>query len=541
MSTDLARGREAFRQREWDDAFSCLQRADEVAPLSVEDRERLSEAAYLLGRDDDYLAALERLLQDHLAAGNAEAAARAAFWSGLKLIFRGEAGRATGQFARARRLLEHRDCVEQGYLRLVTVEERFASGDHHAARDAAVEAAAIGERFGDRDLVACARQLQGTALLLAGRIETGLPLLDEAMAAVIAGELSPIVTGLIYCNVIEVCGRVHEHARAREWTAALAAWCERQPKLIAFTTACLVHRAEVLCLQGAWPDAIAEARRACERVSSGTERKPPAAAFYQQAEVHRLRGDFFAAEEAYQLASRGGWDPQPGLALLRLAEGREHAATAAIRRALATTTEPLARVRLLPAAVEILAEAGADEDAAAACADLDAIAARFSTPMLAAMAAEARGTLALAAGRPEAALAPLGEAHAHWQRMDAPYLTARVRLRLGLAARALGDEEGARLELDAARTVFARLGAASDLARVDRLIARPPTPPAGALTRRELQVLRLVATGRTNRAIAAALDLSERTVERHLSNIFTKLDVSTRAAATAHAYRHRLV
>lgn len=542
-STHLARGREAHERRDWDTAFTCLLRADEAAPLAVADRERLAEAAYLVGRDDEYLAALERLQQDHLAAGNAEAAARCSFWSGLKLMFRGDAGQATGQFARARRLVEQRDSVEHGYLGLVTFEERLAAGDQQGAHDSAAEAAAIGERFGDPDLVACARHLQGKALLLAGRVEAGLPLLDEAMVAVTAGELSPIVTGLVYCNVIDVCQQVYEQARAREWTEALAAWCGRQPTLIAFTTTCLVHRAELFRLQGAWPDAIAEARRACERSSSGAERKAPAAAFYQQGEVHRLRGEFEEAEEAYEQASRGGWDPQPGFALLRLAEGRGDQAAAAIRRVLGAVTRPLARARLLPAAVEILTEAGAVEDAEAACGELESIAARFHTPVLAALAAEARGTLALATGQPEDALAPLGEARAHWQQMVAPYMTARVRVRLGLASRALGDEDGTRLELNAARSAFEQLGAAPDVARVDRLADARPSGPraAGTLTRRELQVLRLVATGQTNKAIAAELKLSERTVERHLSNIFTKLDVSSRAAATAHAYQHHLV
>lgn len=539
MAADyLERGRDASRCHEWQAAFDWLTRADEEESLGVEDLERLAEAAYLLGRDEDYLGCMERVHHAYLAAGDEAAAARCAFWTGLKQLFRGEPGRATGQFARARRLVESRDCVERGYLLLATFEQRLAEGDNVGARDAAAQAVAIGERFGDADLVACARQLQGKALLLAGRVENGLPLLDEAMLAVTAGELSPIMTGLIYCNVIAVCQQVYVLGRAGEWTAALAAWCERQPQLIAFTSTCRVHRAEVLQLHGAWPEAIAEARRACERAGEG--RKAPAAAFYQQAEVHRLRGEFDAAEQAYGLASRGGHDPQPGLALLRLAQGRTGAAAAAIRRALAATTAPLPRARLLPACVEILIEEGAADEAAAACDELGRIALGFDSTALDAMAAQARGTLALARGAAADALAPLRRAWQFWQDVDAPYMGARVRVLIGVASRVLDDRDGARLELDAARAVFAGLGAAPDLARVQALL-RDRTGGTGGLTAREVQVLRLVATGRTNKAIAAELFLSERTIERHVSNIFTKLAVSTRAAATAHAFRHDLI
>ena len=539
MPDDLQRGREAHRRREWDTARTLLLRARTSVPLGVGDLERLAESQYLVGRDEEYLATLETLQAEHLAAGNPEAAARCAFWSALKLMFRGHSGPASGQLARARRLLDQRDCVEQGYLRLAAFEACMANNDAQGAHDAAAEAASIGDRFDDRDLVACAQHLQGKALMIAGRIDAGVPLLDEAMLAVTSGELSPIVTGLIYCNVIDVCQQVYVLARAREWTTALAAWCARQPQCIAFTSTCLVHRAEVLRLQGEWADAIAEARQACARAALTSGGTPPAAAFYQEGEVHRLRGAVDLADDAYRRASLGGRDPQPGLALLRLATGAGDAAAAGIRRALAATTGPLRRARLLPAAVEILIETGAIDEAAAASAELDGIARRFPTPVVAAMAAEARGTTAMATGDSLAALGPLAEARECWLALGAPYPTARLRLKMGLAARALGDEDGARLEFDAAHAAFVALGAAPDVEKVETLRAGQPRP--SRLTRRELQVLRLVAQGHSNKTIAASLRLSERTVERHLSNIFTKLDVSSRAGATAHAFRHGLV
>jgi ATP/maltotriose-dependent transcriptional regulator MalT len=360
------------------------------------------------------------------------------------------------------------------------------------------------------------------------------------MVAVTAGELSPIVAGIVYCNTIAFCRDVYEVRRAREWTTALTRWCEQQPEMVAFTATCLAHRAEILLLHGAWRDAIEEARRACQRASPGSDQTPPAAAFYQQAEVHRLRGEYRAAEEGYRRASQAGWEPQPGFALLRMGQGRIGAAAAAIRRVLSATTDRLQRTKLLPAYVEIMLAAGDTGGARAACRELEEIAESLETGGLVAMAAHARGALELADGDPRAALDSLRRAWRIGQQLKVPYVTARARLLMGLACRALGDDDGGALELDAARATFQQLGAAPDLARIDSLTRRAPRHPR-TLTTRELQVLRLIATGKTNKAIAAALSLSQKTIDRHVSNIFTKLDVPSRAAATAYAYEHRLI
>jgi DNA-binding NarL/FixJ family response regulator len=537
----LERGRECCRRRAWADAYRSLSHADRATPLGARDLELLATSAYLIGRDGEFLRALDRAHHAHLRAGDSTPAARAAFWLGLILLLRGEAGPATGWLARAGRLLERRHCAEQGYLLLPVAEEHLAGGDHKAAYATASNAAAIGDRFGDPDLIACARHLQGRARLEQGQLGAGLGLLDEAMVAVTAGELSPIMTGLIYCSVIETCQQAYAVSRAREWTAALAHWCEQQPGMIAFTATCLVHRAEIMHLHGAWQDAIDEARRACERATLGPDPTPPASAFYQQAEVHRLRGEFTAAEEAYRRASQGGLEPQPGLALLRLAQGRLDAAVAAIRLVASATTDRLRRTRLLPAYVEIMLAVGETREARAACRELEETAERLDTDVLTAVAAHARGAVELAEADAQAALGSLRRASRAWQRMKVPYLAARVRMLMGLAHRALGDEDGSGLELDAARAAFEHLGAAPDLARIDALArSAPPGSPRG-LTGRELQVLRLVATGKTNKAIATLLSLSEKTVDRHVSNVFAKLDVSSRAAATAHAYQHKLL
>ena len=539
---ELERGRELYRRRAWADAHRSLSKADEAQPLGGDDLFLLAICAGLLGRDEDFVRLLERTHRAYLDAGEAQRAARAAFWLGMRLGSLGEKARANGWFARSKRLLERdgRDCVERGYLLLPSARERLVAGEPEAAYDLASEAARFGERFGDRDLVAFARNLQGEALLRQGQVDRGLALLDEAMVSVTAGEVSTLITGLIYCSVIQCCQRVYALGRAREWTDALAEWCEAQPG-ITFTGNCLVHRSEILQLNGAWPEAIKEARRAAERISEKADSRAAAAALYQQAEVHRLRGEFGPAEEAYRAASRRGLEPQPGLALLRMAQGRADAAVSQIRRLLGATADRLQRARLLPACVEILLEAGDVAEARRASRELDQTAESLNAEVLNAMASHARGAVALAEGDAQGALGHLRQSLEGWQRVGAPYIEARLRVLVGLACRALGDEEGARLELDAARGVFDELGAAPDLARLDGLAKRAPSARPHGLTPRELQVLLLVAAGKTNKAIAAELSLSEKTVDRHISNIFTKLDVPTRSAATAFAYEHKLL
>ena len=537
----LEQGRQAYERRAWADAHKSLSLADQAAPLGVEDLERLATSAYLIGHDDDYLKTLERAHLAHLDAREMPRAVRCAFWLGFRLFLRGETGPATGWLARAQRLLEReeRDCVEQGYLLLPSIMQRIREADWDAALAMATRAAEMGDRFGEADLSAAARHFQGRVLLRQAQVEEGLALLDEAMIAVTAGELSPVTTGLIYCSVIDGCQQVYALGRAQQWTAALHDWCAEQPSLV-FTGRCLVHRAEIMQLHGDWPDAIEEARRASKRLSRWADQQAAAAAFYQEAEVHRLRGEFAAAEEAYRSASQWGWEPQPGLALLRLVQGRADAASAAIRRAMGTT-DRLQRVRLLPAYVEITLAKGDIEAARSACRELKEIAASFDAAALGALAAHAGGAVSLADGDAQAALGPLRSAHEAWQQIEAPYLAARVRMLIGLACRALGDHDCAGLELDAARAVFERLGAIPDLARIDSLTKEEVSARLHGLTRRELQVLRRVAAGKTNKAVASELFVSEKTIDRHVSNIFSKLDVPSRSAATAYAYEHKLV
>ncbi|MCT7374165.1 LuxR family transcriptional regulator [Chelativorans salis] len=539
----LDRGRKAYARRAWADAHGYFRHAVEHAPLDAEDLERLAASAYLIGRDDEYLGALNRAHKAHAEAGDAARAIRCAFWLGLELAFRGEMGPAGGWFGRAQRLLKHQKsaCVEEGYLLLPLVEQHLHAGDAEKALATAAHAVEIGERFGDADLGACARHLQGKALIRQQRIEEGLALLDEAMAAVTTGELSPIMTGLVYCSVIEACRQVYALDRAGAWTSALTSWCAEQPQLVAFTRACLVHRAQIMRHGGAWDDAIAETGRVCMTICEGTELQPPGEAFYERAEIHRLRGEFPAAEEDYREANRHGFEPQPGLSLLRLVQGRTADAVAAMRRVLDAVGEPLRRSRLLPAWVEIALEAGEMAEAHRAADELQEFANTIDAPVLKAIAAQAGAAVALADGDARSALGFARRALAVWLQVEEPYEAARARVLMGLACRSLDDNDGAFMELDTACSTFHRLGAAPDLARVEALLSKPAKAPAHGLSPRELQVVRLVAEGKTNKAIAEELRVSVRTVDRHLENVFTKLDLPSRAAATAYAYRHNLM
>ena len=537
-----ARGRECFGRRAWADAFAELSAADRGVPLAPEDLEWLATAAYLLGRDEDSVEVWERAHHEFVSRGDALRAARCAGWIVFVLMNGGEFARAGGWLARARRLLDdgQRDCAERGHLLVPVALQHAFAGDWLSAQTISGQAAEIGDRFGDIELVTMARNIQGRALIGQGKTVEGMTLLDEVMVAVTADEVSEMIAGAVYCSVIEACQEVFDLRRAQQWTAALTRWCDSQPDLVPFSGNCLVHRAEIMQLRGAWPDAVDAAQRACERL---LQRRQPAvgAAFYQQGEVHRLCGEFGQAEEAYHQASRWGREPQPGMARLRLVEGQVDAAESAIRRVVDETRDRLARSRLLPAFVEIMFATG-DVDAARAAADeLAKIADDLDAPLLRALATHAQGAVLLLEGDARAALGALRDAWKAWQELEVPYEGARVRVLIGLACRQLGDEETAEMELDAAGWVFEQLGAVPDLARARALSRTAAAVPTSGLTARELEVLRLVATGKTNRSIAADLFLSEKTVARHVSNIFGKLGVSSRAAATAYAYEHDLV
>ncbi len=535
----LDRGQQSFGRQAWGNAFAQLSAKDHERPLEAEDLERLAVAAYMVGKDDDCAEAWTRAHHLYLRRRDSAAASRCAFWQACGLYFKGEMAPAMGWVARGRHVLEvaEEDCVEQGWLLFLTALPIMFQGDPEKAHSDFVQAGRIAERFADPDVMTLSRLGRGQSLIMQQETTEGMALLDELMVAVVSGEVSPIVAGIAYCAVIDLCQTLFDLRRAREWTAALSRWCDSQPDLVPYRGNCLVHRCEIFQLQGAWSDALEAAERACEWLSGPTKWDSLGSAFYQLGEIERLRGEFPKAEEAYRQASQAGREPEPGMSLLRLAQRRVDVAVVAIRRVWDEARDPMSRSRMLPAYVEIMLAAKDVGAASGAAVELAQIAGELNAPFLHAVATHAAGAVLLAEGDIQAALARLRFAYAAWRELDAPYYAARVRVLIGVACRELGDGDSAEMELEAARRVFEELGAAPDLERVRELTRSS----AGGLTARELEVLALVASGKTNRAVATELFLSEKTVARHVSNIFTKLGLSSRSAATAYAYEHGLI
>ncbi len=535
----LSGGREAFDARRWRDACEQLTAADRETALTPDDLERLGTAAYLCG-DPCWQIAWTRAHQILRDGGETARAARSAFWLGFGYFNAGEMAQGGGWLTRTQRLVDElgTDCAEAGYLLLPAAIEA-CDRDPVTSLVAFRRALELGERFRDRDLIALARHGEARCIIVLGDPPAGMALLDEVLVALTAGELSPIVEGDTYCGAIEACQLTFDVRRAREWTAALHRWHELQPGLEAFRGQCLIYLSAIAQTRGDWRSALDVASQACQRLTEPTLHPAIGAAHYQRAQLERLRGEFGAAEESYQLAGEHGREPQPGLAQLRLAQGQVAPAAASIRRVLDESRHPVERSAALPVCVEIMIAIHDVGAARAAAEELGQIAATFASPFLRAQAAHATGSVLVAEGRHREALEHLREACAILRELDAPYDAARTRVLVGLACRALGDLDGAEVEWRAARGVFQTVGAAPDLDRLDALSGK--SSQRGLLTTRELDILRLIASGRTNRAIGEELVISEKTVARHASNIFDKLGVSSRAAATAFAYDHHLL
>lgn len=526
--------------RRWDETFRSL--SGRTGHLGASDWERLAVAAYMIGEDDSSAAAWEAAHHRYLEAGDGPEAARCSFWLAFGLMMRGHMAQANGWLRRTQTIVEDGtvDCTAAGYLLIPALIGELGAGNPSSARDMAVEAFSIGDRLGDPDLRAFATLGHGQALLALGQFDAGTAKLDEAMVSVTAGEVGPVASGIVYCVVILECMHLLDLARAAEWTAALRAWCDNQPDVVPYRGQCLVHRAQLQQAAGDWPEAAAIADAACQRLAD-----PPhpalGLAHYQQGELHRLRGAFDEAEASYRRANHAGHQPVPGLALLALARGDAGAAATTIRRALQEASAAHERPALLAAAVDIFratADVAAARDAAG---ELAAVAADSTSPVLKAFSDHAVGTVLLAEGDPPAALRHLRAAAGTWRQVRMPYEAARTSVMIALCCAALGDRSSASLELDTARETFTRLGAHPDVAKVESLAAGVQDRSSNPLSPREREVLAHVASGKTNREIAAALVISEHTVGRHLDNVFAKLGVGSRAAAIAYAMEHHLL
>lgn len=535
---DLVEGREAFARRAWRTAYERL-RAAGVTSLSVEDLGSLATAAYLVGDREVATDALERSFHRNLDAGETLAAVRDGHWLAYVYSANGQPAVGGGWVARSLRLLEPmpEDQVERGFLRIHDMMRHIYAGEFPVALRLAEEIVDAGQRWSNNDLIALGLMARGRMLLYTGAVREALALLDEAMLRVTRGEVSPILTGEIYCALIEACQEIGDYPRIRDWTGALSRWCDGQPDLVPFTGQCAVHRAQVLQIQGDYPQALAELALASERYAANG--LPPATglARYERGEVLRVQGDYAGAESAYDEARAFGHEAQPGLSLLWMARGRTTAALAAVRRQLDEDGNPVGRARVLPAAVDILLRSDEAQEARTAAAELEELAERFGCASVSARAAYATGAVLLADGQPAAALTPLRRAWKVWIDLGARYEAALTRMRMAVALRALGDEDSAVSELRVAERTFAEIGARPAEEEARRLLQR--SWPAG-LTAREVDVLRLVAGGQSNAQIAAALFLSHKTVQRHLSNIFSKTGVTSRTAAAAYAFEHQL-
>ncbi len=542
--SQIARGRAAFEARAWGQACVLLVAAEVESPLSADDLALLANAAQLSGDDDLSDEVRQRLFHQYVDDNDTAGASRAAFFLGMSLMVRGEPAQGGAWIGRATDLAAtlDDDCAERGYVMVPQGLGALGSGDTATALDRFDNALSIGTACGDTDLCSLGRLGRGQSLINLGRISEGLDTLDRAMVAVIAEEVSALIAGIIYCGVVEACHEVGDLARAREWTRALSAWCNAQPDLVPFRGRCLVHRSEVLQLDGSWDESTAEALRACAVLSDPPGQPPLGAALYQLAELQRLRGKVDEATQSYRRASEFGHDPQPGLALLRLATGDPSPAAGTLARVLEEGLLAERRPKVLAAHVEAALAAGQHAAAQRSVDELAELAAESADAFITALAAMARGQIALVTNEARLALAGLREAARVWGELGAIYEVARARELIGRACATLGDLDTADFETSAAMATFERLGAIRDVERINAASPEEVGANTGAgLTGRELEVLRHVATGATNRKIAEQLFISEKTVARHVANIFVKVGVSSRAAATAYAYEHGLV
>jgi DNA-binding NarL/FixJ family response regulator len=528
----LEKARVAFANRDWLRARDTFNATREQHDCTADDLLALADASWWLGQMDEALSASEEAHRRFLDDGNFYLAALAALRIGHDLTLQGEAVIGSGWISRAARLLEDQpESVEHGVLRYLDAESGLRAGDCETALEKARVLREMGRQHENANLLALSLAMEGRALIQQGDLQ-GMTLLDDAMLAALADDLEPVWTGNVYCHVMEACTELGDIARATQWTAATADWCDGLAAIGPFWGLCRLHRAEALQIRGDWTAAQQEAERVCDATSG--DAGSAAEAHYRVGEIRRLRGDLGGAEEAFLQSHRLGRDPQPGLALQRLAMGQIDAAMASIQAALSGEgRNRISHGRLSAASVEIALAAGAFHEARLACDELDETARRFGSGGLEALALQAKGALLLAQEQAADALRNLRAAFVCWQELGDSYEAARCRVLLAKAYRGLSDEDAAMRELEAAVAEFERLGAFPDLKYVWQLQGESRHPDG--LTAREIEVATLVASGITNREIADSLSISDKTVARHLSNIFGKLRLSSRTALASYA------
>lgn len=531
----------SYQQLSWSEAYKTLKEKHNA--LDTEELYHLALAAYLTGRDEESIDILARTHHQFLKNEEIRKAVRSAFWIGMMLMFKGERSRGSGWFSRAQRLVEehHYQGPENGLLLVPAGVGSLGEGNAESAFEKFKNAHQVGKVYGDPDLTTLGLLGQGQALIQLGNVSEGIALLDESMVAVESADISPLVVGIVYCAVIETCQLIFDIRRAREWTAVLTQWCESQPGLVPFRGQCLIRRSQIMHIHGEWSGALDEMQRASQFLSKPPGEPAAGEAYYQLAEIFRLRGDFRQAEKLYLEANKWGRKPQPGLSLLRLAQNEKDLALKSIQNALEEAKTSLHRIKVFPAYIEIMLAHDKTAEAHEAVDTFDSIAEKYDAPFLRATRAYCRGAVLLKGGDAASAISILRRSLNLWNELNAPYQAAVVMVLLGIAYRAGGDHDTATMELAAAQWIFKELEALPDLEKAEALLEVKVTPDLHGLTLREFQVLQLVAEGETNKAIAGKLFISERTAERHLSNIFDKLRVNSRTEATSFAYKHRIL
>lgn len=507
--------------------------------LRAEELDALAESLFWLDRPDESIAVRGRAFRAHVAAGDHAGAAMAAWQLFCDHALVGELAPANGWLERARRHAGQAEgTAAAGFLAVAESDRAAMNGEPCDALTHAERAVAAGQATGHADLMAMALQAKGRALLACGRHADGMAALDEAMVAVINGELAPLFTGWVYCNALSSCHDLADLSRALQWSEAATKWCADLDAGRLYPGICRLHVVELESLRGSWKTAAEQAQLACEELTSHDPRYA-GGAYYLIGELHRMTGRLDLAEEAFTRSHQLGRLPQPGLARVRMAQGRVAAAVNALQLALdSAPAGPLQRGELLMALAEARVAANDLDAAEAASAELGRVASEVASDYLMALSLSTEASVLLAQGDAVTACRRAGEAAARFAALGMVYDEARARAVRGAAARTIGERDTARLELSTALDAFDRLGAEPDVRRLRTLLGEAPPSP---LSPRETEVLRLVARGATNKQVAAELFVSEHTVARHLSNIYAKLGVVSRAAATSFAYEHALI